>query len=194
MRAQPEHEEAAALTNLVFPFHGKFHHQLLGVGANEDEWRSRLLADLGTLKRERGNNEMCSPHRSQYVCQHSPCQQASGNSVVSVEPSGGGLALRFLKEVRDMFMSMSLLASYRKLAGIKEEYVGALTAPRFSGRGRHLPLVMEFLGGGRAHNSLAEPAKHLLDSTRPPFMRVSGSPTPYRPYNKRSVGKTQLGE
>lgn len=60
MRAQPEHKEAAALTNLVFPFHGKFHHQLLGVGANEDEWRSRLLADLGTLKRERGNNEMCS--------------------------------------------------------------------------------------------------------------------------------------
>lgn len=50
----------AALTNLVFPFHGKFHHQLLGAGANEDEWRSRLLADLGTLKREREETMRCA--------------------------------------------------------------------------------------------------------------------------------------
>lgn len=60
-RLEPAHEKRqAGLTNLVFPFHGKFHHQLLGVGANEDKWRSRLLADLGILKRERGNNELCS--------------------------------------------------------------------------------------------------------------------------------------
>lgn len=61
VRLEPVHEKRqAGLTNLVFPFHGKFHHQLLGVGANEDKWRSRLLADLGILKRERGNNELCS--------------------------------------------------------------------------------------------------------------------------------------
>lgn len=61
VKLKPAHEKRqTGLTNLVFPFHGKFHHQLLGVGANEDKWRSRLLADLGILKRERGNNELCS--------------------------------------------------------------------------------------------------------------------------------------
>lgn len=38
------------LTDLVLPFHGEFHQQLLGVGADEDEWRSRFLTGMGELK------------------------------------------------------------------------------------------------------------------------------------------------
>lgn len=43
----------AGLTDLVFPFHGEFHQQLLGVGANEDEWRGGLVAVVRILRRER---------------------------------------------------------------------------------------------------------------------------------------------
>lgn len=39
----------AGLTDLVLPFHGEFHEQLLGVGADEDEWRSRLLTGIREL-------------------------------------------------------------------------------------------------------------------------------------------------
>lgn len=46
----------AGLTDLVFPFHGEFHQQLLGVGANEDEWRGGLVADVRILQRERERN------------------------------------------------------------------------------------------------------------------------------------------
>lgn len=38
------------LTDLVFPFHGEFHQQLLGVGADEDEWRSGLLTGIRELQ------------------------------------------------------------------------------------------------------------------------------------------------
>lgn len=40
----------AGLTDLVLPFHGEFHQQLLGVGADEDEWASRLLTGIGELQ------------------------------------------------------------------------------------------------------------------------------------------------
>lgn len=40
----------AGLTDLVLPFHGEFHQQLLGVGADEDEWGSRLLTGIGELQ------------------------------------------------------------------------------------------------------------------------------------------------
>lgn len=40
----------AGLTDLVLPFHGEFHEQLLGVGADEDEWRSRLLTGIRELQ------------------------------------------------------------------------------------------------------------------------------------------------
>lgn len=40
----------------MFPFHGEFHQQLLGVGANEDEWRGGLVADVRILQRERERN------------------------------------------------------------------------------------------------------------------------------------------
>lgn len=38
------------LTDLVLPFHGEFHQQLLGVGADEDKWGSRLLTDIRELQ------------------------------------------------------------------------------------------------------------------------------------------------
>lgn len=40
----------AGLTDLVLPFHGEFHEQLLGVFADEDEWRSRLLTGIRELQ------------------------------------------------------------------------------------------------------------------------------------------------
>lgn len=45
------------LTDLVFPFHGEFHQQLLGVGADEDEWGGRLLAGTGELQRAKEGKE-----------------------------------------------------------------------------------------------------------------------------------------
>lgn len=38
------------LTDLVLPFHGKFQQQLLGVGADEDEWGSGLLTGIRELQ------------------------------------------------------------------------------------------------------------------------------------------------
>lgn len=40
----------AGLTDLVLPFHGEFHQQLLGVGADEDEWGGRLLTGIRKLQ------------------------------------------------------------------------------------------------------------------------------------------------
>lgn len=37
------------LTDLVLPFHGEFHQQLLGIGADEDEWGGRLLTGIREL-------------------------------------------------------------------------------------------------------------------------------------------------
>lgn len=45
------------LTDLVFSFHGEFHQQLLGISADEDEWRRRLLAGFGEL--QGGRQERC---------------------------------------------------------------------------------------------------------------------------------------
>lgn len=37
------------LTDLVLPFCGEFHQQLLGIGADEDKWRGRLLTGIREL-------------------------------------------------------------------------------------------------------------------------------------------------
>ena len=53
----------AGLTDLVLPFHGEFHQQLLGVGADEDEWGSGLLTGIRELQRwggRRGRKEQFS--------------------------------------------------------------------------------------------------------------------------------------
>lgn len=44
--------KAGGLTDLVLSFHGEFHQQLLGVGADEDKWRSGLLAGIRELQEE----------------------------------------------------------------------------------------------------------------------------------------------
>lgn len=41
------------LTDLVLPFHGEFHQQLLRVGTDEDEWGSGLLTGTRELQEER---------------------------------------------------------------------------------------------------------------------------------------------
>lgn len=38
------------LTDLVLPFHGEFHQQFLGAGADEDEWGSGLLTGIRELQ------------------------------------------------------------------------------------------------------------------------------------------------
>lgn len=43
--------KAVGLTDLVPPFYGEFHQQLLGIGADEDEWGGRLVAGIGELRR-----------------------------------------------------------------------------------------------------------------------------------------------
>lgn len=51
------------LTDLVLPFHGEFHQQLVGVGADEDEWGSRLLTGIRELQGGRakeGKNSLAS--------------------------------------------------------------------------------------------------------------------------------------
>lgn len=49
--------KARGLTDLVLPLHGELHQQLLGVGADEDEWGSGLLAGIGELQGRRGRDE-----------------------------------------------------------------------------------------------------------------------------------------
>lgn len=34
----------------MLPFHGEFHQHLLGIGADEDEWGSRLLTGIRELQ------------------------------------------------------------------------------------------------------------------------------------------------
>lgn len=41
--------KAVRLTDLVPPFYGEFHQQLLGIGADEDEWGCRLVAGIREL-------------------------------------------------------------------------------------------------------------------------------------------------
>lgn len=43
--------KAVRLTYLVPPFYGEFHQQLLGIGADEDEWGCRLVAGIRELRR-----------------------------------------------------------------------------------------------------------------------------------------------
>lgn len=46
----PPDMKEVGLTDLVLPFHGEFHQQLLGVGADEDEWGSGLLTGIRELQ------------------------------------------------------------------------------------------------------------------------------------------------
>lgn len=43
--------KAVGLTDLVPPFYGEFHQQLLGIGADEDERGGRLVTGTGELWR-----------------------------------------------------------------------------------------------------------------------------------------------
>lgn len=53
--------KAVGLTDLVPAFDGEFHQQLLGIGADEDEWGGRLVAGLGELRRsDRGKTGLTS--------------------------------------------------------------------------------------------------------------------------------------
>lgn len=45
------------LTDLVPPFHGEFHQQLLGICADEDEWGGRLITGIGELWRQEGQTK-----------------------------------------------------------------------------------------------------------------------------------------
>lgn len=38
------------LTDLVLPFYGEFHQQLLGIGADEDKWGGRLFTGIKELQ------------------------------------------------------------------------------------------------------------------------------------------------
>ena len=42
--------EKEGLTDLVLPFHGELHYQLLRVGTDENKWRCRLFTGVGKLQ------------------------------------------------------------------------------------------------------------------------------------------------
>lgn len=44
------YKKEVGLTDLVLPFYGEFHQQLLGIGADEDEWGGRLLTGIRELQ------------------------------------------------------------------------------------------------------------------------------------------------
>lgn len=85
------YKKEVGLTDLVLPFYGEFHQQLLGIGADEDEWGGRLLTGIRELQgwgggKRRGDQfsiillrsstailctEWVSPHDAQYHCDES---------------------------------------------------------------------------------------------------------------------------
>lgn len=88
------YKKEVGLTDLVLPFYGEFHQQLLGIGADEDEWGGRLLTGIRELqgwgvgwggKRREDQfsimlhrsstailcTEWVSPHDAQYHCDES---------------------------------------------------------------------------------------------------------------------------
>lgn len=55
------------LTDLVLPFHGEFHQQLLGIGADEDEWGSGLLTGIRELQGWGGRTKKKNSLASSYT-------------------------------------------------------------------------------------------------------------------------------